>query len=104
MDNKTDEIIEITVAKKLYYICTYCYQKLGWQIIGCEKGLFHVKFKMRRNKKLNKRTDLWKLQNKCEDVLFKLENLKSGKIVRQNICCYYDELFSACEEADFLLK
>ena len=70
------EYIEVNIKQNLAQLCSDCYHALGWIIIDSSSGLNTVKLKLKRDRKIKHRGELYELQHKCEDAFIAIEKLE----------------------------
>lgn len=98
-----NEEIEIIVNRRIYKLCNECYQALGWKTIYKRVGITSVKIVMQRNRSINNKMQLCKLQRELEDAITKMEKIveeKNKKRQLSELNKQYDQIYKILKNVE----
>lgn len=72
----------VKIKREMETMLIDAYEVLGWEVTGTsmsEGSLFHVNVSFKRNRKIENKKELLKLQNKIDSLLSNIEKLQKSK-------------------------
>jgi hypothetical protein len=78
----------IKVKREMETMAADSYANLGWELTGssvAEGAIFHVNLSFKRDRKIEGKAKLLKLQEKADNILLNIESLQNGKKTAGNI-------------------
>lgn len=83
MENaKTYDYKTIKVKREIETLVCDTYENLGWELTNTssvEGSLFHINLSFKRDRKIENKTELLKLQDKADNVIASIDNLQNKK-------------------------
>ncbi len=83
MENaKTYDSKTIKVKREIETLVCDTYENLGWELTNTssvEGSLFHINLSFKRDRKIENKTELLKLQDKADNVIASIDNLQNKK-------------------------
>lgn len=83
MENaKTYDYKTIKVKREVETLVCDTYENLGWELTNTssvEGSLFHINLSFKRDRKIENKTELLKLQDKADNVIASIDNLQNKK-------------------------
>lgn len=72
----------IKVKRSIETLVCDTYENLGWELTNTssvESSLFYINLSFKRNRKIEKKVELLKLQDKADNIIASIENLQNKK-------------------------